>query len=154
MASKFFKNIFGIGKPKKPKGFKTPKPRPKPKPKPKKKAQAGAQSKKGGSTRQIKGFKDLTRGEKVALGVGAAGSGALTGLKLKQGKDAGAKESAQPPKKGPASIPKKKPKPSKKLPDARDKAKTRAQLKPGRFVKTKFGFLKDKTVKKVKRLSK
>jgi len=77
MASKFFKNIFGIGKPKKPKGFKTPKPRPKPKPKPKKKAQAGAQSKKGGSTRQIKGFKDLTKGEKVALGVGAAGSGAL-----------------------------------------------------------------------------
>ena len=33
MASKFFKNIFGIGKPKKPKGFKTPKPRPKPAPK-------------------------------------------------------------------------------------------------------------------------
>ena len=31
------------------------------------------------------------------------------GLKLKQNKDAGAKESAQPPKKGPASKPKKKP---------------------------------------------
>ena len=91
------------------------KPKPKPKPKPKKKTQAGAQSRKGGSTRQIKGFKDLTKGEKVALGVGAAGSGALTGLKLKQGKDAGAAPKVsgqgQSPKGG--TAPKKKPKPSK-----------------------------------------
>jgi hypothetical protein len=157
MASKFFKNIFGIGKPKKPKGFKTPKPRPKPKvkPKPKPKPQAGAQSKKGGSTRQIKGFKDLTRGEKVALGVGAAGSGALTGLKLKQGKDAGAKESAQPPKKGPASKPKKKPNLGTKSVQSGPKKKKKLANLDDKFIKTKkSGFLKDKTGKRVTRLTK
>jgi len=124
------------------------KPKPKPKPKPKKKTQAGAQSRKGGQT-------SPTTGQKAALGVAAAGTGALTGLKLKQGKDAGAAPKVsgqgQSPKGG--TAPKKKPKPSKKLPDARDKAKTRDQVKPGLFVKTKKGFLKDKTGKRVKRLS-
>jgi len=155
MASKFFKNIFGIGKPKKPKGFKTPKPRPKPKPKPKKKSQAGTQSKKGGSTRQIKGFKDITKGEKAALAVGAAGSGALLGLKLKQNKDAGAKESAQPPKKGPASKPKKKPNLGTKSVQSGPKKKKKLANLDDKFIKTKkSGFLKDKTGKRVTRLSK
>jgi len=89
-------------------------------------------------------------------GVGPAMvGGALTGIAVKKGnkKDARAK-AMDSVTGGPTQKPKKKPKPSKKLPDARDKAKTRDQVKPGLFVKTKKGFLKDKTGKRVKRLSK
>ena len=136
-------------KPKKPK----PKPK-KPKPKPKKKTQAGAQSRKGGSTRQIKGFKDITKGEKVALGVGAAGSGALLGLKLKQGKDvrAGGMKQGQSPKGG--TAPKKKPAQSTKSVQSGPKKKKKLKNLDDKFVKTNFGFLKDKKGKRVKRLSK
>lgn len=147
-----FKRILNIVKgPKvKPKPKPKPKPKQKPKPKPKKKTQAGAQSRKGGSTRQIKGFKDITKGEKVALGVGAAGSGALLGLKLKEDKSvrAGGMKQGQSPKGG--TAPKKKSKTSKKLPDARDKAKTRPQAKPGKFVKYSKGFARDSKGNKIK----
>ena len=120
--------------------------KPKPKPKLKKKTQAGAQSRKGGQT-------SPTTGQKVALGVAAAGSGALLGLKLKEDKGAraGGMQQGQSPKGG--TAPKKKPKQIKNLPDARDKAKTRPQAKPGKFVKYSKGFVRDKTGKKIKRLS-
>jgi hypothetical protein len=113
--------------------------------------QAGAQSRKGGSTRQIKGFKDITKGEKVALGVGAAGSGALLGLKLKEDKGAraGGMKQGQSPKGG--TAPKKKPKTSKKLPDARDAAKARPTVKKSKIVRDKKGkAVRDKKGKAVK----
>ena len=83
----------------------------------------------------------------------AAGAGAVLGLKLKEDKRAraGGMQQGQSPKGG--TAPKKKPKQIKKLPDARDKAKTRPQAKPGKFVKYSKGFVRDKTGKKIKRLS-
>ena len=108
--------------------------KPKPKPKLKKKTQAGAQSRKGGRT-------SPTKGQKAALGVAAAGTGTLTGLKLKQGKDAGA-------------APKRKPAQSTKSVQSGPKKKKKLKNLDDKFVKTNFGFLKDKKGKRVKRLSK
>lgn len=123
--------------------------KPKPKPKLKKKTQAGAQSRKGGQT-------SPTKGQKAALGVAAAGTGTLTGLKLKQGKDAGAAPKVsgqgQSPKGG--TAPKKKPAQSTKSVQSGPKKKKLKNL-DDKFIKTKkSGFLKDKTGKRVKRLSK
>ena len=122
--------------------------KPKPKPKLKKKTQAGAQSRKGGQT-------SPTKGQKAALGVAAAGTGTLTGLKLKQGKDAGATPKVsgqgQSPKGG--TAPKKKPAQSTKSVQSGPKKKKLKNL-DDKFIKTKkSGFLKDKKGKRVKRLS-
>ena len=120
------------------------------KPKPKfKKANVGAQTRKGGQT-------SPTKGQKAALGVAAAGTGTLTGLKLKQGKDAGAAPKVsgqgQSPKGG--TAPKKKPAQSTKSVQSGPKKKKLKNL-DDKFIKTKkSGFLKDKTGKRVKRLSK
>ena len=123
--------------------------KPKPKPKLKKKTQAGAQSRKGGQT-------SPTKGQKAALGVAAAGTGTLTGLKLKQGKDAGAAPKVsgqgQSPKGG--TAPKKKPAQSTKSGQSGPKKKKKLKNLDDKFVKTNFGFLKDKKGKRVKRLSK
>ena len=113
------------------------------KPKPKfKKANVGAQTRKGGQT-------SPTKGQKAALGVAAAGTGTLTGLKLKQGKDAGAAPKVsgqgQSPKGG--TAPKKKPAQSTKSVQSGPKKKKLKNL-DDKFIKTKkSGFLKDKTGK-------
>ena len=80
----------------------------------------------------------------------------MTGLKLKQGKDAGAAPKVsgqgQSPKGG--TAPKKKPAQSTKSVQSGPKKKKLKNL-DDKFIKTKkSGFLKDKTGKRVKRLSK
>ena len=85
----------------------------------------------------------------------AAGTGTLTGLKLKQGKDAGAAPKVsgqgQSPKGG--TAPKKKPAQSTKSVQSGPKKKKKLKNLDDKFVKTNFGFLKDKKGKRVKRLS-
>ena len=119
------------------------------KPKPKfKRAPTQAQTRRGGQT-------SPTKGQKAALGVAAAGTGTLTGLKLKQGKDAGAAPKVsgqgQSPKGG--TAPKKKPAQSTKSVQSGPKKKKKLKNLDDLFVKTNFGFLKDKKGKRVKRLS-
>ena len=104
---------------------------------------------------KIKSTRDLTKTEKAALAVAGGGTGALTALKLKQRKEAQAnRPKAMDSVTGnPATKPKKKPL-GKKGPQSGPKKKKKLADLSDKFVKTKKGFLKDKTGKRVKRLSK